>query len=358
MEVISTLDSAYSLSMRLGARGCAAGTQCVPLHNGSSLLPLVGTCASCMHGQFCPERSSNPLALEDVNLCPSGHSCETPESKTPCAAGFLCPEGSINGGFPCPTHTKVWLQVEVGWDLQGIYCPAESGANGMQLCPDGFFCANTSSKSACPPGYYCVEGGNATLRCDADMFGALPPEWRCPAGTAAQPIRMQYLALIVLLALFVSIIERLLLRARRCSTRPPAARVVDGLGSTGTSTRSDTSGIDLTESAGLDSPSHAPSLASSSLPSFPAGRTFVLLEWRQLQFWIDGCHILKGLNGSLRHGELTALMGESGSGKTSLLNTLSGRASYGAVSSRSTALNAAKPPPALAVLYDCSPHPP
>ena len=155
---------------------------------------------------------------------------------------------------------------------------------------------------------------------------------------------VQYLAVIVLLGLLVLLVERLLLVRIRRSSRAPA-RVMDGCASTGTSTRSDgTAGGALPDrAAGRDpgGPTSGPS--PSSLPGFPAGRTFVLLEWRNLQFWIDGSHILKGLNGSLRHGELTALMGESGSGKTSLLNTLSGRASYGVVS-RHPLFNPAEPP--------------
>ena len=71
---------------------------------------------------------------------------------------------------------------------------------------------------------------------------------------------------------------------------------------------------------------------ANQLPSFPPGRCFVSLQFDSLDFHIGRTRVLKGLAAGVKQGELTALMGESGSGKTSLLNVLSGRASYGTVS--------------------------
>jgi ABC-type multidrug transport system fused ATPase/permease subunit len=44
---------------------------------------------------------------------------------------------------------------------------------------------------------------------------------------------------------------------------------------------------------------------------------------------VNGREVLKGVNGTLQSGSVTALMGPSGAGKTTFLNTLSGRATYG-----------------------------
>ena len=39
--------------------------------------------------------------------------------------------------------------------------------------------------------------------------------------------------------------------------------------------------------------------------------------------------VLQGVTGHVRSGEVTAVMGPSGAGKTTFLNTLSGKAYYG-----------------------------
>ena len=62
------------------------------------------------------------------------------------------------------------------------------------------------------------------------------------------------------------------------------------------------------------------------LGNFPLGRTFLLLRFERLNFHIGRAHVLRDLEASAKQGELVALMGESGSGKTSLLKVLSGRA--------------------------------
>ena len=69
----------------------------------------------------------------------------------------------------------------------------------------------------------------------------------------------------------------------------------------------------------------------AELDCFPLGRAFLDLRFERLNFFIGKAHVLRGLTACARQGELVALMGESGSGKTSLLNVLSGRASYGEV---------------------------
>lgn len=67
---------------------------------------------------------------------------------------------------------------------------------------------------------------------------------------------------------------------------------------------------------------------------FNNSRPKVMLEWTNITFEADVVgtdrsvntrHILKGINGRIYPGELTAIMGSSGAGKTSLLNILSAR---------------------------------
>ena len=64
--------------------------------------------------------------------------------------------------------------------------------------------------------------------------------------------------------------------------------------------------------------------------------TRVNIEVQQLGLKLhsNGAMVLAGVNGKLDSGKVTALMGPSGAGKTTFLNTLSGRATYGSVTGK------------------------
>ncbi len=54
----------------------------------------------------------------------------------------------------------------------------------------------------------------------------------------------------------------------------------------------------------------------------------IMLEIKNLQVSINNKSILKGLNLSIKPGELHAIMGPNGSGKSTLANVLSGKGGY------------------------------
>ena len=53
-----------------------------------------------------------------------------------------------------------------------------------------------------------------------------------------------------------------------------------------------------------------------------------MLVIKNLKASVDGKDILKGLNISIKPGELHAIMGPNGSGKSTLANVLSGKTGY------------------------------
>src|SRR5260370_36926038 len=57
-----------------------------------------------------------------------------------------------------------------------------------------------------------------------------------------------------------------------------------------------------------------------------------MLEIRNLYAGIDGNEILKGINLTVKKGEVHAIMGPNGSGKSTLANVLAGRDGYKATS--------------------------
>jgi len=54
----------------------------------------------------------------------------------------------------------------------------------------------------------------------------------------------------------------------------------------------------------------------------------MLIDIKNLHVAVDGTEIIKGLNLSIREGEVHAIMGPNGSGKSTLAQTLAGRADY------------------------------
>ena len=64
---------------------CDAGYQCVP----NFIWPFVeagnqGTCAKCVNGQYCPENTTNPMALPNWNVCHEGFFCSDPSQREVC----------------------------------------------------------------------------------------------------------------------------------------------------------------------------------------------------------------------------------------------------------------------------------
>lgn len=76
------------------------------------------------------------------------------------------------------------------------------------------------------------------------------------------------------------------------------------------------------------------SLDIMDIPNAPrATSTFTMsIQFSHLNLRVRHHTIIENLSGRIRGGKLTAVMGLSGSGKTSLINVLAGRAFYGDVS--------------------------
>ena len=69
-------------------------------------------------------------------MCPAGSNCPAPWIVEKCAAGFMCPWGSFNGGLQCPNVTE--LYPKLSWGLT-LYCePGRVDAvrpEQLGLCP-------------------------------------------------------------------------------------------------------------------------------------------------------------------------------------------------------------------------------
>ena len=69
----------------------------------------------------------------------------------------------------------------------------------------------------------------------------------------------------------------------------------------------------------------------SSIREKTATRINIEVKHLGLKLKSNGYPVLAGVNGKIHAGGVTAVMGPSGAGKTTFLNTLAGKASYGRV---------------------------
>lgn len=72
--------------------------------------------------------------------------------------------------------------------------------DGVKYCPEGRFCASSSTERACPAGFYCPEGTVDPVPCGIDFARSVLQ--RCPEGSAAQP-RAYYGVIVALFGLWL-----------------------------------------------------------------------------------------------------------------------------------------------------------
>lgn len=167
------------------------------------------------------------------------------------------------------------------------------------LCPIGYYCPDYLQKIECPEGTWCKAGFVEPLDCH--------PMVTCPAGSDKQLAGVgAIIGTIFLLACLCGCSGFLRVRAvneaRRVSAE--AAKIQDG-------------DLVLGEGFSQDTPS-------------------VGIEFEDVGMTLKstGQCVLSGVTGSFPAGSLVALMGPSGGGKTTFMNALCGRASYGNVTGK------------------------
>ena len=222
------------------------------------------------------------LEFTQISLCPPGNYCETPHTISSCEQGQYCAPGSIT----------------------------------YELCPKGYYCPNATTKITCPKGYFCVPGSIQPSECSWFLSD-------CPEGSSTDRMTIGGLLLfgfVLILILFVNIIYELLFKlyVRISTDRLKKRREMK-----------------LDERRSLFSPKQkydATNFSSSiSTASFRQDQFTVDIGFENLGLILRGSgkKVLAGVTGEIKHGNLTAVMGLSGAGKSTFITTLANRAYYG-----------------------------
>jgi len=174
----------------------------------------------------------------------------------------------------------------------GYYCQN----NQALLCPNGYYCPNYTHKVICPEGSWCKSGFVHPMDCS--------PLITCPEGSESQMAGFGFVALLIWLFSSCSMITCCIkIRKRKAeqAVREAAAAMDDH---------------DFLLGEGFTA--DAPKVAIS-------------FEHLSMHLKADGRRILDDVTGEFPESSLVALMGPSGGGKTTFMNALCGRASYGNV---------------------------
>eukprot|EP00050_Salpingoeca_kvevrii_P006823 m.291944 g.291944 ORF g.291944 m.291944 type:complete len:1016 (-) comp12539_c0_seq1:225-3272(-) len=238
----------------------------------------------CTKGSYCPSYTTN-LRFELP---------ETEEAESlffDCATRREANEGA-NVTTYCCSESRLPPFIPFGPRVDGEdFCVSATSIDFP--CPAGFYCPLPTEKIECPAGSYCPIGSTAPRDC---LFSS-----SCSAGTARQTFNPLGL-LIAAAGVFVLAIALLrLLHKEHHRRNVLIPRAVESKTSIGGKTQEDA----------------------------PLGHNFALgLRFAGVSARVKQRHILQNCTGVIRPGRLTAVMGNSGSGKSSLLNVLSGRAHY------------------------------
>jgi ABC-type multidrug transport system ATPase subunit len=254
--------------------------------------------------------------------CPAGFTC-----LSPCLApGSLC--GVVSDGEVCseaprtfPSNSSLYCDcgerpVAVVNATSPTGTTLKCGGSGkLAKCPAGSFCPNPLTSDACPEGFFCSVGTAEPRKC--------PQVATCPAG-AKEPSRFGHSLVLVLVLCFVLLFLRKGIKRLRDYRRNTREH------SSGHARRKRQSGRNASMHA--DDAAAGKEATPGSAPAYRGGAFTIDIEVRDLGLTLKNSSkkaVLDGVCGTFSAGEVCAVMGPSGAGKTTFLSTLAGKASYG-----------------------------
>eukprot|EP00002_Diphylleia_rotans_P014241 TRINITY_DN2776_c0_g1_i1.p1 TRINITY_DN2776_c0_g1~~TRINITY_DN2776_c0_g1_i1.p1 ORF type:complete len:894 (+),score=204.72 TRINITY_DN2776_c0_g1_i1:62-2743(+) len=244
------------------------------LRSASLLIVVVFVAVQCT-------ATEKELLRYDVVQCPASKKaeclCSQLRAPETCPAGYYCMHNANN--------TLVQHKCS-----EGMFCP-ENTYQPIYCC-DGHFCETTSKIEVCPAGYFCRRGQIDPKKCS--------PMTDCPEGTS-KPRRVGSLVIFIFFGIFFFVVYALIEysvqkhRKRKTKHRQQAQAQASG--------EMKNLGIQMEEKT-----------EKYTISFDELGLTLP-----------NGTKIMDGVNGEVKAGRLTAIMGPSGAGKTTFLSLLSGK---------------------------------
>lgn len=264
-------------------------------------LPYNSTNSSEIKMPYCPAGS-----YEEV-LCPAGHCCHSPSEIRNCSKAEFCPAGSIVS----------------------------------DVCKEGYYCPDPTQQILCPKDYFCRQGSTSPMHCS---FLA-----NCPPGSTKDSLTPFAIGVIILILLLILLAysafryynfmyKKMSLKQRlvdlekinkKRMTRKSSALDNDNEKLSLLENRVDSAEYGLSEQTDVASEILDGDAIKRLTLLDPAFTADIQFEELGLTVRSTGVRVLHGVTGEIKHGELTCVMGLSGSGKSTFITTLAGRAYYG-----------------------------
>ncbi|EDO28375.1 predicted protein, partial [Nematostella vectensis] len=324
------------------SRGNTSSVDKIPVTTGVGDLPNLGDFSSLTDFLASKNSSSSqrkPYCVHPMNssACLKGFFLDkTSQAAKPCPPGFYCPQDQLCI-IPCPegSHCQTG-RVVASTDSssygcrQAGYCCEPSGkvpiydpVDNQYICPgshlpspckQGYYCANVTERVICPKGSFCREGSTTPEPC--------PLLASCEEGVSAPVIMTAGIALLVLI-LVIAIVIVVGFKYRRPIRFYSQLYVARYL-----AREKEVFQLD----SGLRMVAERAAVVKTRAEKIVPKNYTVDITFKDLNLKLNSGTkktVLMGVTGKIKSGEVTAVMGPSGAGKTTFLNTLSGKAYYG-----------------------------
>lgn len=163
------------------------------------------------------------------------------------------------------------------------------------MCPEGSYCPNATAIIECPKGYYCPLGSDAPIKCDWLAI--------CNPGSI-HGLQLQPLFFLIIFDVLLAgyIFSYYLYRSIKHKEYMRTLLSKD------------------------HSSENATKLLIKGIAKSKGRTPYIDFEFEDLGLSLPGKKkILQGVTGSIKHGQVTAILGPSGAGKTTFINTLMGK---------------------------------